>query len=278
MKKILLGFVLCFLLVGCGKSSKKNGPEDVTNDYGTNYAIKQILKETNKDGSIVYEFKVVPSSNSIVYISVDDATSKIVDIDVEVYGDATEEEINDVEEKSEIFIGRYLMEFRYSISSQARNYTVMSAIHNVLDFVQERNVLSNLELIKLKPDGYEIESTSQKNVIESTGEEIGNLLMSDGTYLVFTTYQGSSRSHTLKAAMNRFVKDSGKKIYCIDQVELFNEVHMSEFDDVDDAPIMFLIHEGTIIFDYDFTDDELETIKNTSSPKFVYNKLITFIK
>ena len=249
----------------------------MTDDYGTDYAIKQILKETNKDGSIVYEFKVV-SSSAVVCISVDDNTSEIVDIDVKEYGDATEAEMNAIEEQSEIFIGRYLMEFRYSISSEAGNYSVISAIHDVLYFVQDKCVLSNLELIKLNQNGYEIETTTQNNVIESTGEEIESLLMTDGTYLVFTTYQGSSRSHALKYAMNRFVKDSGKKIYSVDQIELFNAIHMNEFDNVNDAPIMFLIHNGTIIFDYDFTDDELEVIKTTSSSTFVYNKLVTFIK
>jgi ribosomal protein L33 len=275
MKKIFRAFILILLVFSisaCGSTEKSN-IEDVTSKYNLDFAVKKITKETKNNNTIIWNFTVQPSTNKLIVVSIEDHTSKIIDIDVLEYTSDlfTEEEI---EEDSKVFIGRYLMEFGYTINTDEGHYAVMSAIHRTLEFVQRENILSNLAKIELNNDGYEIENTTENTSTEVTGEQVKAMLEdTEGTYLVYTMHQNSN-SHLLRVMVNKFIPDCGKKIYVVNHQELYAATSNSKFANSDDAPLMFLIHNGAIILDIEFTKDELMT----GSTKVLYNKLVPIIK
>lgn len=275
MKKFIKVFILLLLVISvsaCGGTEKSN-IEDVTSDYTLSYGVKKVTKETKKDNTIIWNVTVKPATNNAIVISVEDHTSKITNINVLASSSEllTEEEI---EEDSKTFIGRYLMEFRYTISTDEGDYYVMSAIHATLDFVQSENVISNLTKIQLNPNGYEIENTTSNTSTEVTGAQVKAMLDStEGTYLVYTFHQNSN-SYMLKSVVNKFIPDCGKKIYVVNHQELYAATLNSKFNNNDDAPLMFLIHNGAIILDIEFSSDELLP----GNPKVVYNKLASIIK
>ena len=275
MKKIFRAFILILLVFSisaCGSTEKSN-IEDVSSKYNLDFAVKKITKETKNNNTIIWNFTVQPSTNKLIVVSIEDHTSKIIDIDVLEYTSDlfTEEEI---EEDSKVFIGRYLMEFGYTINTDEGHYAVMSAIHHTLEFVQRENILSNLAKIELNNDGYEIENTTENTSTEVTGAQVKAMLEdTEGTYLVYTMHQNSN-SHLLRVMVNKFIPDCGKKIYVVNHQELFAATSNSKFANSDDAPLMFLIHNGAIILDIEFTNDELMT----GSTKVLYNKLVPIIK